>query len=458
MLRAASRRWSCATRACRKLCRSLAALYSAFSRRSPCSRALRISLGRCTLSSKSSRWISSWSLFLRSIMLFWELPPRPRRMSGDTITAPRADAHRRDAPKPREPALQAAPRAQGARGRSATCACSRGRRSCSRRSPRASPSWKRPPRRGRRRRPPAPPPSPSCGSARCRSGGWRPSSSRRSRRRRRRRACSPSPAAPPSTRRRSSAGPPLVLVADGVQNPGNLGGLLRTAEAAGASGAHPDRGLRRPLLLEGAPRARWAAPSASPTSGGLPDRARRSTRSRRGASPSSRRPRTASGATTRPTCAARWRSWWAARAPACPPRVRERAAARLRIPLAGPVESLNVGVAAALVLFEAARQRGFRPRRRDGIGGARWDARATRRAARSSPSAAAGRRRARGRTSPGPTRRSPTACGRARSTRSSARRRCSAPAGRCAARSSRTSSARSSCGGRRARARRPSPS
>jgi tRNA G18 (ribose-2'-O)-methylase SpoU len=36
-----------------------------------------------------------------------------------------------------------------------------------------------------------------------------------------------------------------------------------------------------------------------------------------------------------------------------------RAAARLRIPLAAPVESLNVGVAAALVLFEAARQRGF---------------------------------------------------------------------------------------------------
>jgi tRNA G18 (ribose-2'-O)-methylase SpoU len=40
--------------------------------------------------------------------------------------------------------------------------------------------------------------------------------------------------------------------------------------------------------------------------------------------------------------------------------VRERAAARLRIPLEEPVESLNVGVAAALVLFEAARQRGFR--------------------------------------------------------------------------------------------------
>ena len=39
--------------------------------------------------------------------------------------------------------------------------------------------------------------------------------------------------------------------------------------------------------------------------------------------------------------------------------VARRAAARLRIPLASPVESLNVGVAAGLVLFEAARQRGF---------------------------------------------------------------------------------------------------
>jgi tRNA G18 (ribose-2'-O)-methylase SpoU len=42
-----------------------------------------------------------------------------------------------------------------------------------------------------------------------------------------------------------------------------------------------------------------------------------------------------------------------------PAAVLERAAARLRIPLREPVESLNVGVAAALVLFEAARQRGF---------------------------------------------------------------------------------------------------
>jgi TrmH family RNA methyltransferase len=41
------------------------------------------------------------------------------------------------------------------------------------------------------------------------------------------------------------------------------------------------------------------------------------------------------------------------------PAALERASSRVRIPLAGAVESLNVAAAAALVLFEAARQRGF---------------------------------------------------------------------------------------------------
>ena len=42
-------------------------------------------------------------------------------------------------------------------------------------------------------------------------------------------------------------GTPLVLLADGVQNPGNLGGLLRTAEAAGASGAILTTGCADPF-------------------------------------------------------------------------------------------------------------------------------------------------------------------------------------------------------------------
>src|SRR5688572_26681228 len=43
------------------------------------------------------------------------------------------------------------------------------------------------------------------------------------------------------------AGVPLIAVAAGLQNPGNVGGLLRTAEAAGASGVYLARGTADPL-------------------------------------------------------------------------------------------------------------------------------------------------------------------------------------------------------------------
>src|SRR5207247_1790609 len=42
-------------------------------------------------------------------------------------------------------------------------------------------------------------------------------------------------------------GTPLVVVAVGVQDPGNLGGLLRTAEAAGATGAYLTAGTADPF-------------------------------------------------------------------------------------------------------------------------------------------------------------------------------------------------------------------
>src|SRR4029079_7745492 len=42
-------------------------------------------------------------------------------------------------------------------------------------------------------------------------------------------------------------GEALVVVAVGIQNPGNLGGLLRSAEAAGATGAHLSEGTADPF-------------------------------------------------------------------------------------------------------------------------------------------------------------------------------------------------------------------
>ena len=161
-----------------------------------------------------------------------------------------------------------------------------------------------------------------------------------------------------STRRGSSAATPLVVVADAIQNPGNLGGLLRTAEAAGATGAYLTEGSADPLswkALRGSMGSAFRLPhvrgldadaALDRVAGAGPrrarDRGRRRAALRRG----------------RPARPGRDRAGQR-RLGALRGRCGSAPTARLRIPLAAPVESLNVGVAAALVLFEAARQRGF---------------------------------------------------------------------------------------------------
>jgi TrmH family RNA methyltransferase len=154
-------------------------------------------------------------------------------------------------------------------------------------------------------------------------------------------------------------GTPLVLVADGVQDPGNLGGLLRTAEAAGATGAILTLGCADPFswkALRGSMGSAFRLPHlrgrtigealAVLRARGLAVLATAADGDRRYDEADLRGPvALVVGSEGRGLASA----------------VRESAAACLRVPLAPPVESLNVGVAAALVLFEAARQRGFRP-------------------------------------------------------------------------------------------------
>ena len=150
---------------------------------------------------------------------------------------------------------------------------------------------------------------------------------------------------------------PLVLVVEGVQNPGNLGGLLRTAEAAGATGALLAAGSADPFSWK-ALRGSMGSAFRVPHRAGLSiDEALDAVQAR--------------GLAVFATAADGESRYDEAdlRGPLAlvvgsegrglSPAVRARAAARLRVPLAAPVESLNVGVAAALVLFEAARQRGF---------------------------------------------------------------------------------------------------
>jgi len=151
------------------------------------------------------------------------------------------------------------------------------------------------------------------------------------------------------------AGTPLVLVAAGIQNPGNLGALLRTAEAAGATGAYLTDGAADPFS--------WKALRGSMGSAfRLPHRRRLTTADAlarleaHGVSVLAADPGGAKRhdeADLRRPIALLLGPEGAGLAPA----VRARASASVAIPMTRGVESLNVAVAAGVLLFEAARQR-----------------------------------------------------------------------------------------------------
>ncbi len=152
-------------------------------------------------------------------------------------------------------------------------------------------------------------------------------------------------------------GTPLLLVADGVQNPGNLGGLLRTAEAAGASGAYLTAGCADPCSWK-ALRGSMGSAFRLPQVRGLQPEAILDRLRERGVAVLATDPE---GETRFDQADLRGpvAILVGAEGSGLGAAALGRAARRLRIPLAPRVESLNVGVAAALVLYEAARQRGF---------------------------------------------------------------------------------------------------
>ncbi len=153
----------------------------------------------------------------------------------------------------------------------------------------------------------------------------------------------------------------LVVVMVGVQDPGNLGTALRSAEAFGASGVIATRGTAYPWSQK-ALRASAGSALRVPVLAGIP-------------------PATAlaqlriSGAQLCASCVhpVEGRACVAPsqidfcgpvallignEAAGLPEDVLRSADTLVRIPLAPPVESLNAGVAAGLLLYEAARQRG----------------------------------------------------------------------------------------------------
>jgi TrmH family RNA methyltransferase len=155
------------------------------------------------------------------------------------------------------------------------------------------------------------------------------------------------------------AGIPLVVVAAGLQNPGNVGALLRAGEAAGATGAYLTFGTADPFswkALRGAMGSAFRLPHVR----GL--RAEDALARLRGR-----------GVTTLAAVARGGEPYDAVdlrrpvafvlgpEAGGLAPDLAARTDSRITIPMSGRAESLNVAVAAGVLLFEATRQRG-RPR------------------------------------------------------------------------------------------------
>lgn len=151
------------------------------------------------------------------------------------------------------------------------------------------------------------------------------------------------------------AGADLVVAAVGVQDPGNVGAIIRVADAAGATGFVATTGCADPL---GWKALRGAAGSAFrvPVTYGL------------SAAEACAAARTA-GLKIIATCPAEGTDHdtlnltqpslllLGGEGPGLPDDLIAAADARVRIPMRPPVESLNVAVAAGVLLFEARRQR-----------------------------------------------------------------------------------------------------
>jgi TrmH family RNA methyltransferase len=150
-------------------------------------------------------------------------------------------------------------------------------------------------------------------------------------------------------------GVPLIVVAVAIQDPGNLGGLFRTAEAAGATGAYLTEGTADPFSWK-ALRGSMGAAFRLPALRGISVREVVARLRGRGVAIAA----TAADGGIAYT-AVDWRRPVAIllgnEGSGLAPDLLGQSDTVVSIPLGGRVESLNVGVAAGLLLFEAARQR-----------------------------------------------------------------------------------------------------
>jgi TrmH family RNA methyltransferase len=151
---------------------------------------------------------------------------------------------------------------------------------------------------------------------------------------------------------------PLVLICEGVEKPGNLGAVLRTADAAGVSAviaADPVTDWANPNVVRASKGTVFSVPVASAATAEVFAWLDAHALALVAAAPDGDVPLTAADLTG-PTAIA-----VGSEAHGLPAAWLERASTRLRIPMFGRADSLNVSASAAILLYEAVRQRTARP-------------------------------------------------------------------------------------------------
>lgn len=149
-------------------------------------------------------------------------------------------------------------------------------------------------------------------------------------------------------------GNPLVIVLESVEKPGNLGAVLRSADAAGADAViicDPLTDLYNPNLIRASIGAVFSVPTVAVSSEETIEWLRGNgikilTAQLQDSSLYYETPMTGSTAIIMGTESTGLTDIW-----------REVADAHIRIPMLGKLDSLNVSVSAAILLFEAVRQR-----------------------------------------------------------------------------------------------------
>jgi TrmH family RNA methyltransferase len=149
-------------------------------------------------------------------------------------------------------------------------------------------------------------------------------------------------------------GTPLLVVVHGVQEPGSLGAIIRTADASGATGlvaTGTGTDLFHPRAIRATTGSIFRLPVAEALWDEVLDRARRAALSLIGATPR--------GGDSYDQVD--WRGPVAlvlgGEGAGLPAEIEAQLGARVAIPMREGVESLSVGAAAAVLLFEAARSR-----------------------------------------------------------------------------------------------------